>query len=155
MSSITTPQSSAPLVVVAFLDGRRPRGYMYDFSPVRDRCRLFPSLTAKADQAEQVELQNLKAIFFLREMPGPAPGEAPPATAATATVTATPANKATPAPAQGRKIEVVFADKERLHGTTTGFSRDRQGFFMIPEDPTGKILRVFVINKNAKEIKWL
>jgi hypothetical protein len=42
-----------------------------------------------------------------------------------------------------------------LEGTTEGYSKDRLGFFMVPEDPTGKILRVFVINQNVKEVKWI
>jgi hypothetical protein len=56
---------------------------------------------------------------------------------------------------QRRRLEVIFHDKERLEGTTEGYSKDRLGFFMVPEDPTGKILRVFVINKNVKEVKWI
>jgi hypothetical protein len=116
---------------------------MYDFSPLRDRCRLFPSANAPADQAEQIDLKKLKAIFFLRELAETAPADSSP--------THPPAG----APSQGRKIEVLFADKECLHGTTTGYSRERLGFFMVPEDPTGRILRVFVINANAQQIKWL
>lgn len=54
-----------------------------------------------------------------------------------------------------RKLEVIFADKERLEGTTDGYSHDRLGFFMVPEDPTGKILRVFIINAHVKSVKWL
>ena len=72
-----------------------------------------------------------------------------------ATTPAPPAPPAAPAPANRRKLEVIFADKERLEGTTEGYSKDRQGFFMVPEDPTGKILRVYIINANVKSVKWL
>ena len=128
----------APLVVIAFLDGRRTQGYVFDFSPMRDRCRLFPSQAAKAEEAELVDLKKLKAIFFLKEVSketGTAPSTSP--------------------PTNRRKIEVIFSDGERLEGTTEGYSRDRQGFFMVPEDPTGKLLRVFVINANVKTVRWL
>jgi len=128
----------APLVVIAFLDGRRARGYVFDFSPTRNQCRLFPSQTAKAEEAEPVDLKTLKAVFFLRETPLETESS-PPRTAAV----------------NRRKLEVVFPDKERLEGTTEGYSRDRLGFFMVPEDPTGKILRVFVINVNVKSVRWL
>ena len=143
MATPPTAKPTAPLVVIAFLDGRRPRGYVFDFSPMRDKCKLFPSQTAKAEEGEEIELRKLKAIFFLKEAPG-APGEtATTMPTQTATVTAR------------RKLEVIFADKERLEGTTEGYSKDRQGFFMVPDDPTGKILRVYVLNANVKSAKWL
>ena len=137
----TPPAQSAkpPQVVIAYLDGRRVRGYVFDFSPMRDSCRIFPSQTAQADQGEVVELKKLKAIFFLQEVEGEA------GATVTRSVTAV----------QRRRLEVFFHDKERLEGTTEGYSRDRQGFFMVPEDPTGKIIRVFVINANVKEVKWI
>ena len=34
---------------------------------MRDKCKLFPSQTAKAEEGEDVELRKLKAIFFLKE----------------------------------------------------------------------------------------
>ena len=128
-------RSKAPLVVIAHLDGRRSQGYVFDFLPTKDRCRIFPSATAKQEEGEKVSVQELKAIFFLRD---PA-DTAPPAVAA---------------PSR-RKLEVIFADKERLEGTTEGYSKDRMGFFMVPEDPTGKIIRVFVVNANVASVKWL
>lgn len=124
----------APLVVIAHLDGRRSQGYVFDFLPTKDRCRIFPSAAAKQEEGAEVNVRDLKAIFFLRD---PADG-APPA-----------------APAGRRKLEVIFADKERLEGTTEGYSKDRLGFFMVPEDPVGKIIRVFVVNQNVASVKWL
>lgn len=139
MSSPTPGGARAPKVVIAYLDGRRVQGYVFDFSPVRETCRVFPSQTAQAGEGEVVDLKKLKAIFFLRDQAGE-PG-----------ATATRA----PVASQRRRLEVHFQDKEVLEGTTEGYSKDRQGFFMVPEDPTGKILRVFVINRNVKEVKWV
>ncbi|MBI3933404.1 MAG: hypothetical protein HY316_01845 [Acidobacteria bacterium] len=135
----TVASAKPPKVVIAYLDGRRVQGYVFDFSPMRETCRIFPSQTAHAGEDEVVELKRLKAIFFLQDVVGdPA-------------VTAIKS----PVASQRRRLEVYFHDKERLEGTTEGYSKDRQGFFMVPEDPTGKILRVFVINRNVKEVKWL
>lgn len=139
MASPTVQRPGAPQVVIAHLDGRRIRGYVFDFSPLRDRCRVFQSPNAQADQGEEVDLKKLKAIFFLQEPTEAAAGTAPPAAA----------------PTNRRKIQVFFADGERLEGTTEGYSRERLGFFMVPEDPTRKILRIFVINANVKEVKWV
>ena len=127
-------RSKAPLVVIAHLDGRRSQGYVFDFLPTKERCRVFPSAAAKQDEGEEINVWELKALFFLR-----APSDPPP-----------------PAPMAGRrKLEVIFADKERLEGTTEGYSKDRLGFFMVPEDPTEKIIRVFVVNQNVASVKWL
>jgi hypothetical protein len=139
VGSPTVAGAKAPKVVIAYLDGKRVQGYVFDFSPVRETCRVFPSQTAQAGEGEVVELKNLKAIFFLQDVVGD-PG-------ATAT--------RPPVASQRRRLEVRFHDKEVLEGTTEGYSKDRQGFFMVPEDPTGKILRVFVINRNVKEVKWV
>ena len=139
MGSPMVASAKAPKVVIAYLDGRRVQGYVFDFSPLRETCRVFPSQTAQAGEGEVVELKNLKAIFFLQEVVGE-PG-------ATATKP--------PVATHRRRLEVRFHDKELLEGTTEGYGKDRQGFFMVPEDPTGKILRVFVINRNVKEVKWV
>jgi hypothetical protein len=128
-------RSKAPLVVIAHKDGRRLKGYVFDFLPTKDRCRIFPSAAAKQEEGEQVEIRDLKAIFFLRD-PADAPASTPPA-------------------AGRRKLEVIFPDKERLEGTTEGYSKDRLGFFMVPEDPTGKIMRAFIVNANVTSVKWL
>jgi len=141
VASPTLPAAKAPKVVIAYLDGRRVQGFVFDFSPLREACKIFPSQTAQAGQGEAVLMKDLKAIFFLQDAAG-AEAEA----------------AATPKPAvamQRRRLEVFFHDKERLEGTTEGYSKDRLGFFMVPEDPTGKILRVFVVNRNVKEVKWI
>ena len=137
MATSTVQGAKAPQVVIAYLDGRRIRGYVFDFSPMRDTCRVFPSQAAQAGEGEVVDLTKLKAIFFLQD--------------ATEESTS-PRSSVAP---QRRRLQVFFSDGERLEGTTEGHSKERQGFFMVPEDPSGKILRVYVVNANVKEVKWL
>lgn len=130
----TTPAAGGPTqVVVAFLEGRRLRGFVFGFSAIRDKCTVFPSETAKTGEGEEVNVRGLKGIFFIHE---PKEGEPKPAM-------------------HGRRLEVVFADGERLVGWTEGYSPERLGFFMVPEDNSGKILRVFVVNQNVKKVNWL
>ena len=133
---------SPPQVVIAHLDGRRSRGYVFDFSPMRDRCRIFPSATASGDKGELVDLKTLKAIFFLGET-------------AAEQITTRPGGTS-----HGRKIEVGFSDGEKMQGSTEGYSPNRLGFFMVPDDTTTKdpavnVLRIFVINANVKQVRWL
>jgi hypothetical protein len=105
---------------------------------MRSTCKVFPSPAAQAQEGELVELRNLKAIFFLQDASGDS-GEQPVRTSVNAR----------------RQLEVFFRDGEHLLGTTEGYSKERLGFFMMPEDPTGKILRVFVINANVREVRWI
>jgi hypothetical protein len=138
MTSTITSGIKAPQVVIAYLDGRRLHGYVFDFSPMKDRCRLFPTPQATQGEGEVVMVNELKGIFFIRD-----DEEA-----------AIFAGKAAPV-SQRRKLEVIFRDNEKLEGTTEGYSKDRLGFFMVPDDPTGKIIRVFVINANVQQVKWV
>ena len=138
MASTITSGIRPPQVVIAFLNGRRLRGYVFDFSPAKDSCRIFPKPQATQGEGEVVPLRELKAIFFLRED-------------AEAVLFAGRAMAAS----QRRKLEVLFRDNEKLEGTTEGYSKERPGFFMVPDDPTGKIIRVFVINANVQEVKWV
>lgn len=134
MASPPAAPGGSTQVVVAFLDGRRLKGYLFAFSALRDHCTVFPTPAAHAPEGETVLLKNLKAMFFIKEAADAAPN---------------------PAMAHGRKIEVTFSDGERLTGTTEGYSRDRLGFFMAPVDPTGKILRIFVVNANVTNVRWV
>ena len=55
---------------------------------------------------------------------------------------------------QGRKIVVTFADGEMLAGFTAGYSKDKQGFFVIPVDQAANNARVFVVTEAVKKVEW-
>ena len=55
---------------------------------------------------------------------------------------------------QGRRIEVRFRDGEVMAGFTMGYSKDKPGFFLIPADPDGNNLRVFVVNAAVVEVEF-
>lgn len=132
-------QTSGPIkIVAAMLEGKRIKGFTLDFSALRDKCRVFPSANAPASQSQEIDLREAKAVFFVQEFEGLQGREAQPAT-----------------PSHGRKIEVIFLDGERLEGTTEGYNPQKLGFFMVPIDPSGNILRAFIINANVKRVRWL
>lgn len=135
MATPTAPTGGPTQVVVGFLDGRRLKGYVFAFSALRDRCTVFPSETAKAEEGEEVNVKDLKGIFFIQDPPPPK------------------------RPAlHGRQLEVLFPDGEKVRGWTEGYSPERKGFFMVPDeetDPVGKILRIFVVNANVKKVTWV
>ena len=126
--------------VVAFLDGRRLKGYVYNFSTRTDRFRLFLAQDAAEREATDVQMQDLKAIFFARDFAGNSEY--------TESQTVTSQN-------QGRKAEVTFRDGEKLVGATDAYSPQKIGFFIVPADPRSNNLRVFVVTKNATQIRWI
>src|SRR3989449_10991113 len=64
-----TPNSptQANKVVVAFLDGRRVKGYVYNFSALRDAFSVFPHENSRKQHAVEIKMKDLKAIFFVKD----------------------------------------------------------------------------------------
>ena len=139
---MTTPNHEDPRskAVVAFLDGRRVKGYIYNFSPLKDRFRVFPERDTHQREGTDVQMKDLKAIFFARDFNGNSAHQE--------------SNEFTTQNG-GRKAEVTFRDGEKLVGTTDAYNPQKIGFFMVPADPRSNNLRVFVITKNASQIRWL
>ncbi|MBZ5616107.1 MAG: hypothetical protein LAO23_19040 [Acidobacteriia bacterium] len=126
-------------VVVAYLDGRRLRGYTNDFSPVRDQFFLFPDgvESKPGDRGTPVRIAELKALFFVKDFAG----------------NAAHTEGAGTAQLPGRRVEVIFSDGEKLIGSSVAYNPRNQGFFMQPADPTDNNERIFVVNRNVKQAK--
>jgi len=126
--------------VVAFLDGRRLKGYIYNFSAQKDRFRLFLEKDTLQREGTDVQVKELKAIFFAKDFVGNSEY--------TELQIITNQNGC-------RKAEVTFRDGEKIVGTTDAYNPQKIGFFLVPADPRSNNLRVFVITKNATQIRWL
>ena len=128
-------------VVVAYLDGRRLKGYTHDFSPVRDQFFLFPEGAdpKPGDRGTPVRVAELKALFFVKDFAG------------------NPAHKQVVGDSlpPGKHIVVIFADGEKLRGSSVAYNPKNLGFFMQPADPTDNNERIFVINRNVKQVMLL
>ncbi|MDP3017345.1 MAG: hypothetical protein Q8N70_09790, partial [Deltaproteobacteria bacterium] len=53
------------------------------------------------------------------------------------------------------KVRVTFHDGETLIGMTHGYSREKQGFFVVPLEKESNNLRIFVVFNAAREIEVL
>ena len=126
--------------VVAFLDGRRLKGYIYNFSAQKAGFRLFLEQDTLQREGTDVQMKDLKAIFFARDFVGNSEY--------TESQVLTSQNGC-------RKAEVTFPDGEKLVGTTDAYNPRKTGFFLVPADPRSNNLRVFVITKNATQIRWI
>ena len=127
-------------VVVAYLDGRRLKGYVYNFSALRDSFHLLPQENPLQERGAEVALKDLKAVFFVKDFIGDREYRGRPI--------------AEP-PMHGRKIEVTFSDGENIFGKTEGYNPQKLGFFMFPADPESNDLRIFVVNKNASRVRFV
>jgi hypothetical protein len=128
-------------MVVRFADGRTKKGHSQDFSPNKPLFHLGKNPTG-AGEAEEITLNNLKAVFFVHTFGGNpdykerkefCEGDSP----------------------KGRKVEVTFADDEVLQGSVLGYDQKEKGFFLFPADPKSNNARVFVVNASVKEFRFL
>jgi hypothetical protein len=129
-------------VVVRYADGKVVKGYTQDFFPNKDRFHLQPQQTSSGQDTRQVLIKDLKAIFFVKDFGGnPAyderrqfgDGDKP----------------------QGRKMEILFKDGEKLVGSTLGYEPSRPGFFIQPVDGQSNNMRVFVVQAFVDKVRAL
>jgi hypothetical protein len=127
-------------VVVAFLDGHRLKGYVYNFSTARDFFDLFPKEQPLQGSGTRIELRELKAVFFAKDFEGNAEYCE---------------SQRIDASRHGRPIDVRLSDGEQIVGTTVGYNPASVGFFMVPADPQSNNARIFVVNNNVQKIKFV
>lgn len=133
-------QATAQSVVIRFLDGKTLKGGTHDFAPNKLEFHVQPHGGEKGPPV-QVRLASLKAVFFVKSMQGNRYH-----------VEDKTFRKAQD---QGRRIRVIFKDKEEIVGLTTGYAPDRPGFFVVPADPASNNLRIFVVNAAVSKVEWL
>jgi small nuclear ribonucleoprotein (snRNP)-like protein len=139
IATLTTLDVMLNKVVVAYLDGRRLRGRVYDFSPLKNTFRLVPE-DGLQQQGSEIALNDLKAVFFVKDFRGDSKYKE---------------SKKIEERKQGRKIEVTFSDGEKIVGTTQGYNPKNKGFFLFPADAKSNSLRIFVVNWNVRDVKFL
>jgi hypothetical protein len=131
-------------LVVRYRDGRTLRGQTADFVPARPSFHLVPTdpSGARSGAVVEVQLADLKALFFVKDLVGnPAHAEA---------------TEFAPGDTRpGRRIRVEFLDGEVLVGTTLGYQASRPGFFVIPADPRSNNQRCFVVSGAVKAVTLL
>lgn len=126
-------------IVVRYLEGELLKGYSQDFLSSRPQFSLWPSINCPAHERVIVPLARLKAVFFVRDFAGdPSYVE-----------------RAEPhAPHRGRRIEVTLHDDEVIAGSTLSYRPDGNGFFVIPADPNGNNIRVFVVASAVRQVRF-
>lgn len=133
-----TPPGPIVKIVVAFLDGRRLKGSSFNFSALKESFDLFPEESSSQQRGIKIVLKEVKAVFFVKDFSGnPQRRES------------SPENVRGP----GRGLEVTFGDGEKVVGATQGYNPQNIGFFLTPTDPASNNSRIFVVSRNARQIK--
>jgi hypothetical protein len=127
-------------VVVAFLDGTRLKGHVFNFSMAKDSFDLLPEVNPLRERGKRVQIKDLKAVFFVKEFAGAADSK----------------HEATAGdPLSGKTIEVTFRDGEKIVGQTDSYNPQRLAFFIVPPGAKSNNRRILVVHKNAVLVRLL
>jgi len=120
-------------VVAHLIDHSVIKGTSADVDPKRPLCHVH----TPAREVVEVDLRQVKALFFVKDLAGK------------------PGYEEAQAPAEGdqrlrgsRLVEVAFADGERLGGLMNRYPPLGPFFFMLPVDPQSNNVRILV-NRDA------
>jgi hypothetical protein len=128
-------------VVARYADGRVLKGYASDFDPDQPRFHLV-SRHGSPDEAVEIWLKDLKALFFVRTFEGdPQHDES--------------RDLYQPRPPGTRKIRLEFHDGELLVGYTAVPDARRFGLFVTPIDPRSNNRRVFAVSGSVARTERL
>jgi hypothetical protein len=117
-------------VVARYADGRVLKGHTSDFSTERPTFTLTPLDGAGTESPIEVRLQDLKAVFFVKDFEGDADYTE---------------WKQFVEPRLGLKVALKFADGEVMVGAKLPLAI-ANGFFLFPADHASNNEKVFVVS---------
>jgi Family of unknown function (DUF6982) len=127
-------------IVVRYTDGRLLKGYTCDFLATKRYFHLAPAPDAPKAARITVPVGHLKAIFFVRDFTGESRYVE---------------RKTFDHHTAGRRVAITFLDDEQLVGATLNYRPDGDGFFVIPADPKSNNLRVFVVARAVRHVRFI
>jgi len=129
-------------IVIRYADKRIQKGITTDFSQGKENFHVTPVGSKPGDKPLDVRINELKAVFFVKDFDGNPDYEDRKDFEEGKSVI-------------GRKIRVLFKDGEVIVGTTMGYQPDRSGFFVIPVDARSNIERCFVVTRATSDVKLM
>ena len=127
-------------IVVRYADGRLLKGYTCDFLATKRYFHLAPTPDAPKAARITVPVGHLKAIFFVRDFAGESHYVE---------------RKTFDHHTAGRRVAITFLDDEQLVGATLNYRPDGDGFFVIPADAKSNNLRVFVVARAVRHVRFI
>ena len=125
-------------VIIRFKDGRKLKGYVNDFfSKLSD----FSFKKEPSDKATRIVFDDLKAIFFVKDLDGNPDYSEKKEFEEDQTYL-------------GKKVKVVYHDGEVAVGTVLSYNPKRPGFLMVPSDEKSNNIKIFVVSSAVKELRF-
>ena len=126
-------------VIIRFKDGRKLKGYVRDFFSGASGFGFRKKLS---DEETSLSMDDLKAVFFVRELDGnPDYAEKKEFSKDQAYT--------------GKKVKVTYQDGEVSFGTVLSYNPKRPGFLMVPSDENSNNLKIFVVSSAVRELVFL
>lgn len=139
MASPPVSSDTMNRAVVAFLDGRRVKGCLLNFSAIKESFRLFSNDNVHQQPGNDIFMKDLKAIFFVKDFAGDS---------------ARKDSAESGSAKRGRKVVVTFKDGEQVSGSTEAYNPQKLGFFLFPLADDTNNLRIFVVNRNVAQVQF-
>ena len=129
-------------VVVHFLTKDIKKGTAYDFSSESPMMHLLVTDDAGKKLLERINIDLVKAIFFVRTLEG--------------NQLYKEKNEFEPGKTvYGKKLSIEFADTEKIVGYSVNNPSQKKRFFMIPADPNGNNLKILINTDTIKDLVYL
>ncbi len=125
-------------VVAHTIDGQVHKGVTHDFDPGAEFFHLLPGEGGGVPL--RLRVRDLKALFYVKDYFGNRDYKAPLGFGSSAS--------------RGRRCVVTFHDGEVIFGTTPDHVEGSTGFTLFPSDPEDNNLRLFVVQRAVKEIRF-
>ena len=135
-------QADREKVVAHLKDGEICKGYSRDFNGLRQAFHVY-SPESPVARSRRIELDELKALFYVRSWKGRA-----------GRVDRRYSFAEAKRPS-GRRAAVRFRDGERIWGYVLEEEPAAVGFFMIPANPQDNNLKVFVLRSSMEDLSYL
>ncbi|MFH1756540.1 MAG: hypothetical protein ABH969_00690 [Pseudomonadota bacterium] len=129
-------------IVARFLNGGTIKGFTQNFFPDKPSFHITPVDPNVSNGPVEVQIKDLKGIFFVRDFLGNRTYNEQKTLPNGVKIT-------------GRKVEVMFKDKEMMVGSVLGYDPKRPGFFLFPSDPHSNNLKIFIVSRAVNKVNYL
>ena len=129
-------------IVIRYADGRIIKGYTQNFFPDQPSFHIRPVAPELSEELIEVQMKDLKAIFFVRDFLGNRLYKEEKTLSRGAKI-------------PGRRVEITFKDQEVMFGSVVDYDPKRPGFFLFPTDPYSNNLKVFIVSLTVDKVNYL
>ena len=126
-------------IVVNLKGGAVHKGVTHDFSPNQEAFHVLPA--EGGGVPVRVRMNDMKALFWVKDHLGNREFVA--------------RREFDPARVQeGKRAILTFADGETIWGMVVEDDPSVPGFFFVPSDERDNNMKIFVVRKSLKELRW-